>query len=152
MSEARPESAGTFFLSSREPLTETALKHYDEAVRNVLKQIPSLADVIFQVKSYEEITLSGCLVYCDPPYEGTTKYIGDFDHSHYWEWVRRMSENNIVICSEYAAPDDFVCIWEMERTTTLDKASRTKAIERLFVRRGSGGVFVIYLKIRKEIS
>lgn len=50
-----------------------------------------------------------------------------------------MSENNIVICSEYAAPDDFVCIWEMERTTTLDKASRTKAIERLFVRRGSGG-------------
>lgn len=113
--------------------------YYDEAVRNVLKQIPALADVVFQAKSYDEINLSGCLVYCDPPYEGTTKYIGSFNHSRYWEWVRKMSENNIVICSEYAAPDDFICIWEMERTTTLDKASRTKAIERLFVRRDSGG-------------
>lgn len=44
-----------------------------------------------------------------------------------------MSKNNIVLCSEYEAPEDFKCIWQKQLTTTLDKSSRIKAVEKLFV-------------------
>lgn len=113
--------------------TGTFRNYYDEAVRNILKQAPAMTDVIFDCRSYSDIQCEDCLIYCDPPYQGTTKYIDEFDHSQYWEWVRRISRKNIVVCSEYHAPDDFSCIWEMETVTTLDKSSRNKAVERLFV-------------------
>lgn len=59
-------------------------------------------------------------------------YKDSFDHSKYWDWVRKMSKDNIVFCSEYNAPNDFECIWTKELTTTLDKNSRSKAVEKLF--------------------
>lgn len=110
----------------------TDRNYYDEAVRNVLKQRNNIMDVVYNCKSYEDISIDGALIYCDPPYEGTTKYKDDFDHKTYWDWVRKMSKNNIVLCSEYNAPEDFECIWTKELTTTLDKASRSKAVEKLF--------------------
>ena len=110
----------------------TDRNYYDEAVRNVLKQRNNIMDVIYDCKSYEDISVSNTLIYCDPPYEGTTKYKDDFDHKTYWDWVRKMSKKNIVLCSEYNAPEDFECVWTKELTTTLDKASRSKAVEKLF--------------------
>lgn len=106
--------------------------YYDEAVRNVLKQRERLEDIIFDCKSYKDISVENALIYCDPPYQNTIKYKDDFNHDEYWEWVREMSKNNIVICSEYTAPADFECIWSKELTTTLDKSSRSKAVEKLF--------------------
>lgn len=111
---------------------DTYRNYYDEAVRNVLKQKELIADVLYGFKSYEDIDVKDTLIYCDPPYEGTTKYKDDFNHKRYWDWVRKMSESNIVLCSEYNAPEDFECVWEKELTTTLDKASRSKAVEKLF--------------------
>lgn len=111
----------------------TFRNYYDEAVRNVLKQAPSMLDVKFDCRSYENVWCEDCLIYCDPPYEGKTKYADRFDHAQYWEWVRRISRKNIVVCSEYHAPEDFSCIWEMETVTTLDKSSRNRTVERLFV-------------------
>ena len=98
----------------------TYRNYYNEAVRNVLKQKEQIANVIFDCKSYENIDVNGALIYCDPPYEGTTKYKDDFNHCKYWDWVRTMSINNIVLCSEYNAPEDFKCVWEKESTVTLD--------------------------------
>ena len=37
------------------------------------------------------------------------------------KWVK-----NIVLVSEYKAPDDFICIYEKALTTTLEKNSRKK--------------------------
>ena len=56
------------------------------------------------------------MIYCDPPYISSKKtwplnYKG-FDHAKFWQWVRKMSRKNIVIVSEYEAPDDFKVIWE----------------------------------------
>lgn len=99
----------------------------------MLKQRDSILDVVCDCKLYDKLSVKNAVIYCDPPYEGTTKYKDDFDHKKYWKWVRNMSIDNIVICSEYNAPEDFDCIWAKELTTTLDKASRTKAIEKLFV-------------------
>lgn len=107
--------------------------YYDEAVRNILRQKDSILDVIYKYQSYDKLEVKNALIYCDPPYEGTIKYKDDFDHATYWSWVRKMSKDNIVICSEYQAPDDFTCIWTKELTTTLDNASRSRAVEKLFM-------------------
>lgn len=123
---------------------DTYRDYYDEAVRNVLKQRRQTADVAFDYKSYENIDVNGALIYCDPPYEGTTKYKDDFNHQRYWDWVRTVSINNIVLCSEYRAPKDFKCVWQKESIVTLDNASRSKAVERLFMCEG------LYDKIYKR--
>lgn len=110
----------------------TDRNYYDEAVRNVLKQKNKIMDVLYECKIYENVSAKNAFIYCDPPYEGTVKYKENFDHIKYWDWVREMSKNNIVLCSEYNAPDDFECIWKKELTTTLDKSSRSKSVEKLF--------------------
>ena len=111
----------------------TYRNYYDEAVRNVLKQRPHIQSVQFACSDYRELRVEGALIYCDPPYQGTTGYKDEFDHEQYWQWVREMSKTNIVLCSEYSAPPDFECVWEKQLTTTLDKNSRSKAVEKLFV-------------------
>lgn len=109
--------------------------YYDESVRNIMKQLEHLQDVVFLNEDYSYFSkVSGALIYCDPPYEGVTKYgKNNFNHETYWDWVRKMSKNNIVLCSEYNAPEDFVCIFEKKLTTTLDKNSRKTDTEKLFV-------------------
>ena len=110
----------------------TERNYYDEAVRNVRKQVPMVKGVKFTCGDYLNIKPYNAVVYCDPPYQGTTKYKDDLNYDTYWNWVREISKDNIVLCSEYNAPSDFECIWSKELTTTLDKASRSKAVEKLF--------------------
>lgn len=113
--------------------TNTIRDYYDEAVRNVLKQKEHLYGVQFTCADYRDLQVSGALIYCDPPYQGTTGYKDSFDHEAYWEWVQKMSEKNFVFCSEYTAPDDFECVWQKDITTTLDENSRSVAVEKLFM-------------------
>lgn len=103
----------------------------DEAIRNLVKQAPQLKGVIFYQYDYRDITgIKNAVIYCDPPYQYTTKYsTGDFDYEEFYEWVRKMSKDNIVLVSEYNMPDDFECIWEQELTCTLDKNKRSKRVE-----------------------
>jgi DNA adenine methylase len=109
----------------------------------VAKQVEEMKDVIFQNKPYYELELPpNSIIYCDPPYEGTTKYANDFDHSFFWTWVRDISkQGHAVFVSEYSAPADFVCIWEREAKSSLSangKIGGNKiSIEKLF--RYSGG-------------
>ena len=111
--------------------------HWQEARRNAQKQSPKLYDVEFIHGSYDEFShLTDCLIYCDPPYQGTTSYkTGTFDHDKFWEWCREMSKSNSVFISEYNAPDDFICVWEGEVKTNF-ASQRSKAthnaVERLF--------------------
>ncbi len=118
-------------------ITKTGVtrNYYQEAVRNVLKQKPDLDSVYFFCLDYSRLNIEGAIIYCDPPYRGTEQYKDAFSHEQFWDWVRRMSEGNIVLCSEYSAPEDFECIWSKELVNTLDKASRSTAIEKLFVYR-----------------
>ena len=55
------------------------------------------------------------------------------------------SEANIVLCSEYYMPSDFVCIYEKTLTTTLDKNSRKIDTEKLFIHKK------LYEKIKDNI-
>lgn len=109
--------------------------YYDEAIRNILKQKDKIVDVVFINKSFEDIIIpNGSLIYCDPPYKGTTQYgtSKSFDHELFWAKVREWNRNNIVLVSEYNAPEDFECIYEKSLTTTLDKNSRKKDTEKIF--------------------
>ena len=118
----------------------TIRNYYDEAIRNILKQRDNILDVKFDHIDYRTIDIENALIYCDPPYQNTTKYKDDFNHDEYWDWVRDMSDKNIVLCSEYNAPDDFDCIYEKTLTTTLDKNSRKKDTEKLFVHRNNSNL------------
>lgn len=112
----------------------TIRNYYDEARRNILRQIPKLLDVKFIYDDYKNLKdVRNALIYCDPPYESTTKYKDDFNHTEYWNWCRNIAKNNILLASEYNAPEDFTCIFTKELTTTLDKNSRKKDVEKLFI-------------------
>jgi DNA adenine methylase len=109
--------------------------YYDEAIRNIKKQIPKILDVDFIHGDYRNIEYpNNSLVYCDIPYKNSSyeMYQENFNHSEFWEWVRKMSKNHIVIVSEYDAPKDFSCIFEKELTTSFDNKQTKKDTEKLF--------------------
>lgn len=113
----------------------TDRNYYDEAKRNLLKQIPNLKDVSFSCCDYKEYTgYKDCLFYLDIPYKDTTSYTMNkaFNHDEFWDWCRELSKDNIVMISEHIAPDDFNCIWSAPVKRTLDNAKRIDVVERLF--------------------
>lgn len=110
----------------------TTRNYYDEAVRNVLKQKDKILDVKFSCCNYAQKNISGSLIYCDPPYENSTEYAEQFNHSEFWEWVKNISATNFVFVSEYNSPQGFNCIWNKSLITTLDKNSRSQSVEKLF--------------------
>lgn len=106
-----------------------------EAYRSAIKQAPKLKSVSFVCCSYDNWKPpANSLIYCDPPYAGTTKYKDNFDHEKFWQWCRdRSNEGHTVFVSEYEAPEDFKCIWEKEQVSSLTKDTGSKrAVERLF--------------------
>lgn len=113
-------------------------RNYAKNAKNSLaKKFNTIGRVEFVSKSYDELVFENALVYCDPPYNGTTKYkFGDFDSNSFWEWCRDTSKNgNTVIISEYNAPADFQCIWSKETKTdirTKENGKETR-IEKLFI-------------------
>ena len=117
-----------------------------QAIKSYLKQIPFLQNVKFLNKSFLELPIDkikGYVVYCDPPYKGTTSYkTKPFPHDNFWDWVREMSKNNIVLVSEYNAPDDFECIWEKEHKTGLQAGKQQTRIEKLFIHRSNNYKFI----------
>lgn len=110
-----------------------------EGIRNLKKQAPKLSDIDFFCDDYKNFLVDGFVIYCDPPYRGTTKYSSEFNHDEFYEWVREMSKTNVVLVSEYEMPNDFTCIWEKEHTVTLDslRKSGSKRTERLFIYEGA---------------
>lgn len=107
-----------------------------EQYRANIKQKELLQGVRFYARSYCEIELpEKSIIYCDPPYAGTTKYKDDFDHAAFWEWCRlKTREGHSVYISEYAAPDDFRCIWQKHTTVSVSKNGKhKKSIEKLFI-------------------
>lgn len=113
--------------------------YHDMALRSVSRKIPGMVaknTTSFEAHSYQEWSPSSqSVIYCDPPYEGTTSYTtSKFNHNEFWDWCRRMSlEGHDVFISEYKAPDDFICVWQKEAYVSLSKdVNSTKSLEKLF--------------------
>ena len=109
-----------------------------EQYRASVKQKPKLQTVMLLKSEYKKLLIpSDSIIYCDPPYAGTTKYKDDFNHDEFWQWCRdKVQEGHKVFISEYKAPDDFVCVWSQELNVSVARTGKQKkAIERLFVHR-----------------
>lgn len=82
----------------------------------------------------------GSLVYCDPPYEGTTGYgaVGSFNSEQFWDTMREWAGRGAsVFVSEYSAPEDFVPVWSLKVQVSLAKDGNTDVgTEQLFTYRG----------------
>lgn len=116
----------------------TVRNYTDEAIQNIKKQSPALEGISFACRNYADCSADGFVIYCDPPYRNTTKYAtGNFDYDKFYTWCKEMSKNNTVLISEYWMPDDgFECIWQGNLKCTLDKASRSDKVERLYLCKG----------------
>jgi DNA adenine methylase len=105
------------------------------AKNSLMRKLSTMLDVYFEHKKYQSYSgLKDWVIYCDPPYEGTTKYKDGFNHEEFWSIMRNWSIDNKVIISEYKAPFDFECIAEFVTRTDLrtTKNGKEERIERLF--------------------
>lgn len=106
-----------------------------EAINAVTKQQVKLVGVQFHCCTYDALDLPrNSIIYCDPPYKGTTKYKDDFDHEKFYDWCReKRKEGHIIFISEYRMPEDFKCVWQKQVNSSLTKDTGSKkAIEKLF--------------------
>ena len=79
------------------------------AKKSAIKQSKLLQGVELVCSSYDTLAIpDGSIIYCDPPYQGTTSYKDDFSHEAFWQWCRdKTKEGHKVYISEYTAPEDF---------------------------------------------
>lgn len=109
--------------------------NWKERIQNFSKQIPKLKQIDFAYCSYQDLPdISNCVIYCDPPYAQMRGYDSakQFNYDQFWNWVRKVSQNNKVFVSETQAPDDFETIWEQEIVYCVNNTRRKSAVEKLF--------------------
>jgi len=108
----------------------------EDARKSLQKKLVNLKNTKFECKDYRSLSFNNCLIYCDPPYRNTCKdfAVKGFDHDEFWSIMRKWSKNNIVIVSEYKAPDDFLCVLGINTHTCLNDPYGIKIprIEKLF--------------------
>lgn len=126
------------------PTSQSAIKRgfvrnfIREGLDNAIKQSPKIQGVEFICCSYKDLSsVTNSLIYCDPPYQGTTGYkTGEFNHEEFFDWCRGMkSKGNSVFVSEYNAPEDFESVWQGEIKTNFSsqrKEATHRAVEKLF--------------------
>lgn len=115
-----------------------------EAANSLVRLTPAIKDAIFNYQSYEVIEPllieplldENSVVYCDPPYIGTTGYKGlpKFNYELFWDFVRRVGEKCYVLVSEYKAPKDITTLMEIKTKTEIKTSAngREDRIERIF--------------------
>jgi DNA adenine methylase len=114
----------------------------DDLMRIGEKIITNSDHITFHSQDYRNFNPMNMVIYCDPPYLNNrldTKYFNDFDTDKFWETMRIWSLNNLVIISEYEAPCDFECIYELPINTTFSGKSIIRN-EKLFILRPSNFV------------
>lgn len=112
--------------------TANELAQTRRAKNLAMSQSVGLKGCLFINSSYQYLDIPPeSIIYCDPPYEGTTGYKDAFSHEEFWDWVRVKSrEGHKVFISEYNAPVDFDCVWSKEIPNALN--INKKNVERLF--------------------
>jgi DNA adenine methylase len=114
------------------------------AASSLRKKMRGLEGVQWKMGDYRECpTPRGAVIYCDPPYAGTTQYgaVPPFSWPEFWDWcLIKHKAGHAVFVSEYDAPETFREALVIPTKTDI----RTKAngkeprLEKLFVPKGSG--------------
>ena len=111
------------------PFRERTKQSLDKDANRVSKIAGKLKKVSFSHGLYTQYSkLKGYVIYCDPPYQQQSQYYDEnnklrcFNHNTFWEWCRKMSEDNLIFISEYKAPKDFEKIYtNVVRTSGKNK-------------------------------
>lgn len=97
-----------------------------------------LKGVTFIAGDYLDLRIpKDAVVYCDPPYKGTTAYgaTAPFNWDTFWAWARDISRYATVFVSEYSAPDDITLYAELNTKTEIrtNLNGREDRIEKLYI-------------------
>lgn len=118
--------------------------HQAESARSIRRTAEVLRGATIYLADFMNLVTtvpSAPLIYCDPPYAGTTTYAtGDFDHEGFWRKVTRWAMAGCdVFVSEYNAPDGWICVWEKSLKVQAVRGDneRPTNTERLFIYAGS---------------
>lgn len=113
----------------------------DETSRRDVAVAPIISRVKFSIQHYttalEAVTPSSVL-YCDPPYQGTTGYkTGVFDHEKFWSLMTECANAGAhVYVSEYAVPEHVpaTVIWSKNQSKSVRGGveTRPRAVDKLF--------------------
>lgn len=103
-----------------------------EAQSAALITAPLINGVEFYNLSYDKLPIpKNSIIYCDAPYQNTTKYKNSIDYDIYFNWCReKANEGHTVFVSEYNAP--FNLIWEKETIVNLNNNKAQARVERLY--------------------
>lgn len=111
------------------------------ASRSLVRMVPNLSRATFLRRDYRDCTFdidANTVVYCDPPYAGTTGYKGTdpLDHVEFWNTCRMWADAGAaVFVSEYSCPDEVgECVWERAQNNGVGKlgSAKSRPIEKLF--------------------
>lgn len=123
---------GSYAKNTKDGKRSYQKEHYLSAKESFLK----IKDCIFEAKSYNELKLSNCLIYCDIPYKNSRKkdyYDSSFNYDDFYNWVKTNSKNNKIFISEMTMPNDFKTIWEKECARNLSHQKKKFSItEKLY--------------------
>jgi DNA adenine methylase len=128
--------AGIYFNGKFNPDLARRMPQLSSRVMSVASD---LRNVRFKQASYEQIQVTGWVIYCDPPYEGSSngfkldQGVGTFSSDAFWIWARHMSRNNLVLVSEYDAPDDFIPIYQRKIRATCRRGHDAAKKEFIFI-------------------
>lgn len=83
-------------------------------------------------QSYNEVKIKpNSIIYCDPPYISTAKYLSSFDHKKFYDWA--LNHKYPVFISEYRMPKEFDVALSITKNTNLSGGSTKTLPEKLFV-------------------
>lgn len=107
-----------------------------EAHNTLLRQKPKLEGVLFTSCGYDNALIpDGAVVYCDPPYKGTTNkyYTRKFDYDAFTKWVEANKDKYDIYISEYKEnlaqwPTSYEVTWEKESCQEMAKRKKTTEV------------------------
>lgn len=107
-----------------------------DAHNTLLKQKPKLGGVTFTSCDYNKASIPvGAVVYCDPPYKGTTNkyYAKKFDYDAFIKWVEANKGKYYIYISEYKEnlaqwPASYEIVWEKESCQEMSKRKKTTEV------------------------
>ena len=106
--------------------------------RSIARKAPALDGARITHADYRSTEPVG-VIYCDPPYAGTTQYKGvePFDGAEFWRYMRAWVDAGAkVFVSEYSAPDDWVCVWSQRAGGS--QLAKSHHVDRLWAHESQG--------------
>ena len=111
-----------------------ALKRLERLERlEALKRLEALERLECTQGDYRDVKIPDhAVIYCDPPYKGTSKYLHEFDHEAFYSWC--LEQTQPIFISEYDMPRDrFVRYAACGKRSLLAGGTNKMKIESLWI-------------------